>query len=612
MKKTNQTSTAKGKNRGALLRLLDYAGPRKKLALLGCVLSVVNAVLSVMPLVCVFFVVRDLLAAYPNWDQATQATNWAILAVVFSLASIVVYFAALMCTHLAAFRVAANMRKNSLRHISKTPLGYLESMSSGHLRRVIDGCAAQTEDVLAHKLPDFVGSIAMPVVFVVVMLTFDWVMGLVCLIPIAVSFFAMWWMMGRVVPEGGRHFMSLYQAALVRMSMAATEYVRGIPVVKMFQQTVHSFRAFHEAIIDYRDMAYQYTEFCRVPQVIQLVAINSTFAALVPAGIILANTATDFPSFLANFLFYVFFSAITTTMMSKVMYASEAVMLAEDALSRIDQILDVASVREVDAHAAEHPSNSTIVFEKVSFSYPNTDREVLHDVSMAIPEGSTIALVGPSGGGKSTLASLIPRFWDACSGRVMIGDADVTRMRVEELMDNVAFVFQNDHLFKQSIADNIRSGRPGATLEEIKAAAHEAQCDDIIAKFPEGLNTVIGTEGIYLSGGERQRVAIARAILKDAPIVVLDEATAFADPENEALIQRAMAILCQGKTVLMIAHRLTTVVNADCIYVLEQGKLIESGTHRQLVDQNGLYARMWDDYQRSASWKIERGDGDVS
>lgn len=604
--------SASNKSRNALVELLGYAGSRKPLALVGCIMSAVNAVLTIMPLVCVWFVVRDFIMVFPHWEQATQAPTWAVLAVVFALAGVLVYFVALMCTHLVAFRVAANMRKTALRHIAKTPLGYFSSTSSGHIRRVIDGCTAQTEDVIAHKLPDFVGSMATPVAFLVVMFLFDWVMGLVCLIPILVSFFAMWWMMGRETATGGRRFMEMYQGALIRMSTAATEYVRGIPVVKIFQQTVHSFKAFHEAIIDYRDMAYQYAESCRRPQVIQLVAINATFAVLVPAGIVLATTAPDFATFLTDFLFYVFFSAVTTTMMSKVMYSSEAVMLAEDALNRINGILSVKPMTEAASGDEQHPKGFGLVLDRVSFIYPNTDTPALLDVCLNVPTGSTVALVGPSGGGKSTLASLIPRFWDATNGRILIGDADVRRIPTEELMDTVAFVFQDDHLFKQSLADNIRAGRPSASDEEIVAAAHAAQCDDIIAKFPRGLDTVVGTAGVYLSGGECQRIALARAILKDAPVVVLDEATAFADPENEALIQRALAKLCAGKTVLMIAHRLSTIANVDRIYVIDEGVLVEEGTHGTLVAADGLYARMWNNYQSSASWKIERSDSDVA
>ena len=592
----------------AVGRLLGFAGSRKKLAVLGCVLAGVNGIFVVMPLVCVWFVLRDLVAAAPNWSSAEGLAFWGWLAFAFSATGLFVYFAALMCTHLAAFRTAANMRKQALGHLSRVPLGYFDSHASGHLRRVVDGCAGQTEDVLAHKLPDFVGSLVTPVAFVAVMFAFDWVMGLVCLVPIAISALMMWWMMGRRTKNDGMPFMMLYQDALNRMNKAAVEYVRGIPLVKVFQQTVHSFRAFSEAIMSYRDMACQYSKSCQRPQVVQLVAINGTFAVLVPAGILLAHAAGDFAAFLTDFLFYAVFSAITTTMMTKVMYASEAVMMAQDSVRRIDEILATRPLAEPSAAQAKHPRDASISFEHVGFAYPGASGDALVDMSLEVPAGSTVALVGPSGGGKTTAASLVPRFWDVGSGSVSVGGVDVRDIPASELMAQVAFVFQNDRLFKASLLENIRAARPGATRAQVEAAAHAAQCDDIMVKFPEGLDTQVGAKGVYLSGGECQRIALARAILKDAPIVVLDEATAFADPENEALIQRALARLCEGKTVLMIAHRLSTVTGADVICVLNGGRVVERGRHDELVAAGGPYAKMWDDYRTSVTWRIERSD----
>lgn len=598
---------AEARSGNAIAQLLKFAGPRRCLAYVGSALAALNGVLTIVPLVLVWFVLRDFVAVAPRYELAADATLWAWLAFAVAVVGALCYFAGLMLTHTAAFRVAANMRKACLAHVAKVPLGYFDANASGRLRRIIDGCAGQTEDVIAHKMPDFIASCTAPVAFLVAMFLFDWVMGLVCLIPVAVSLFAMWWMMGRDVPEGGRFFMQRYQEALDRMSTAATEYVRGIPVVKVFQQTVHSFKAFHAAIIDYRDMATQYVNFCRLPQVVQLAAINGTFAVLVPAAILLAASAGDFARFLTDFLFYVVFSAFTTTVMSKIMYASEALMMAEDSVRRVNEILAVEPIEEVRSEAAEHVSDASVALRGVTFSYPGAAVPAVRDVTLEVPAGATVALVGPSGGGKSTLASLIPRFWDPQEGTVAVGGADVRAVPTAELMDTVAFVFQNDRLFKGTLADNIRMGRPDASDEEVRAAAEAAQCADIIAKFPEGLSTVVGSAGVYLSGGECQRIALARAILKDAPVVVLDEATAFADPENEALIQQALGRLAAGKTVLMIAHRLSTVVDADLIAVVDGGAIVERGTHDELMAAGGLYARLWANYQQATQWKIEGG-----
>lgn len=596
------------KQQNPLVRLLAFTGTYRKLTILGCVLAALNSMLAIAPLVCVWFVVRDLVSVAPDWGRASGAETWGWLALAFAVAGVAVYFAALMCTHLAAFRTAANMRKKALEHLAHVPLGYYDENATGHLRRVIDGCAAQTEGILAHKLPDFVASLVTPLAFLIVMFSFDWVMGLACLVPIAVSFFCMYLLMGggRGEDSDAMRFMISYQDALNKMNKTAVEYVRGIPVVKIFQQTVLSFKAFHEAIIQYRDMAHGYAQSCQKPQVVQLVAINSTFAILIPVGILLAYNTPDFSSFLVDFLFYVIFSAITTSMMSKVMYASEAVTMAADSVRRIEDIIASPVMQWLEEGKGEVPIDDSIEFVNVTFIYPGSERPALVHMSMKVSSQSTVALVGPSGGGKTTAASLVPRFWDVDEGSVSIGGADVRTIPASQLMDRVAFVFQNDRLFKDSLLENIRAARPTANRVEVEAAAKAAQCADIIDKFPEGLDTVVGSDGVYLSGGECQRIALARAILKDSPIIVLDEATAFADPENEVLIQKALAQLTAGKTVLMIAHRLSTVVNADRIYVIDGGRVVEEGSHDELTAKGGLYSTMWKDYKEAATWRIER------
>ena len=593
----------KEKKQNDLSVLLRFAGRYKGLTFLGLGLSAVAMILGMLPYICIWLVVRDLIAAAPDWTQASGIARYGWLAFAFAVGGIAVYFAALMCTHLAAFRTASNIRKQGMAHLMQTPLGYFDSNASGLIRNRLDGAAAETETLLAHNLADIVGTVAMFIAMVVLMFVFDWRMGAACLLSAVISVAAMGTMMG----GKNAKLMAAYQSAQDVMSKAGTEYVRGIPVVKVFQQTVYSFKAFKEAIEDYSTKAEQYTDgVCRTPQSINLTFTEGAFIFLVPAALLFAPGALrsgDFAGFVTNFAFYAVFSAIISTALAKIMFAASGMMLAQTALGRIQEVMDAPTL-EITDHP-QMPRDNGVTFRDVTFTYDGAEIPALDHVSFSVQPGQTVALVGPSGGGKTTAASLIPRFWDVSAGVVEVGGVDVRQTDPHVLMDQVAFVFQNNRLFKASILENVRAARPDATREEVDAALSAAQCGDILEKLPNGIDTVIGTEGTYLSGGEQQRVALARAILKNAPIVVLDEATAFADPENEALIQKAFAALTKGRTVIMIAHRLSTVVAADKIIVLDGGHVAEQGTHEQLLQADGLYARMWKDYNQAVTWRIQ-------
>lgn len=589
------------KKQSNLAKLMAYAAGYRYLTYLSLLLSVVSAVLGLFPFVFLFLIIQEVIEVAPDYAQAGQLVQNGWLAVLFAVLSILVYIAALMCSHLSAFRIAGNIRKALLAHIAKLPLGFIGSIGSGKIRRIVNDSSAATETFLAHQLPDMAAAITTPICMIIMLFLFDWRFGLVSLLPVALGFAAMFKMAGPQMAQD----MQSYMDALADMNNEAVEYVRGVPVVKTFGQTVHSFKRFKATIDNYYRYCIGYCKKCRPSMLLYTVFINSAFAFLIALALILAAGEPVAKPLLLNFIFYVIFTPIIATAMSKVMYMSENGMIVADALQRIHSILDVEPLPE--PAQGQTPVDNSLELDNVTFHYPGAELPALQNVSIKVQAGQTIALVGPSGGGKTTAAGLIARFWDVDSGAVRIGGVDVKNIAKSTLTDMVSFVFQDSRLLKTSILENVRLGRPDASRQEVEQALHNAQCDDIIVKLPEGIDTVIGAQGAhsaYLSGGEQQRIAIARVMLKNAPILILDEATAFADPENEALVQKAFERLAQGKTVIMIAHRLTTIKNADCIFVLQEGQLAESGRHDELLAQGGLYAKMWSDYQTSVSWKV--------
>ena len=586
------------KKQSNLSRLMGYAGGHRYFTYASWVLSAVSAIIALVPYWYIWRIIKEVLDVAPNFGQAENLTHFGWMAVLFAILSLLVYIAGLMCSHVAAFRVATNMRVQIVNHIAKLPLGFSDSFGSGKLRKIINDSTAATENYLAHQLPDKYGAIATPIGLIVLLLVFDWRLGLLSLAPVLLGFAFMARMTGPRMAER----MKQYGNALAAMSNEAVEYVRGIPVVKTFGQSVFSFKKFKGTIDEYEKWVVVYTKECRIPMLCYTAAINAVFAFLIAGGLLFTGSGVT-NEFLLNLLFYIIITPIISVTLTKIMYMSENNMIVEDAMQRIDSLLNMEPMPE--APAPKHPKDASVTLEDVHFSYDGKT-EVIGGVSLHIKPGRTVAFVGPSGGGKSTLASLLSRFFDVQGGSIRIGGADIRDIPKEELMDTVSFVFQNSKLIKGSILDNVKMGRPEATREEVMAALKAAQCMDIIEKFPKGVDTILGTKGIYLSGGEQQRIAIARAVLKNAPVIILDEATAFADPDNEVKVQAAFAELARGKTVIMIAHRLSTVSGADCIYVIEDGRIVESGSRAELNEKDGLFARMWKNYQLSVRWKVAK------
>ena len=580
-------------------RLLAFAGKRRWLLTTSHILSGISALFILIPYVCVYFAAKEMVAVFIGSPLNVNALmRWGGYALAAELIGLIIYFACLLCSHAAAFQMEKNLKMAALQHLAKMPMGYFDANPSGKLRKIIDENSTQTESYVGHQLPDLVGAYVTMIASLVLMLCFDWRIGLPLLLLFGIGFMLQFMLMGK----DSMKFMQNYQDSLETMNHEAVEYIRGISVVKVFGQTVQSFTKFNKAIKDYSDNAMAFTMACRTGMVAFTAVINSPFLVLIPAAVLSGVFSDNMVHFTENFLFYLIFTPACGVMLNKIMYMSNYKMQAQESMRRIDMILN--GEQQSETEKPKQKTGNDIVFENVTFSYENALNPAAKNLSFVVKEGTTTALVGPSGCGKSTTASLIPRFYDVTEGKIKIGGVDVRELSQADLMKNVAFVFQNPKLFKESLLDNICAGRRDATREEALHAAHLAQCDDILAKFPDGIDTVVGSKGVYLSGGEAQRIAIARAILKDAPIIVLDEATAFADPENEVQIQKALTELTEGKTVIMIAHRLSTIQGVDQILVMKDGELAEQGNHTALLEKDGIYAHMWKDYIKTTKWHI--------
>ena len=557
----------------------------------------ISALIALAPFYFIWKIIKEVLRVAPEYGKAENLSAYGWEAVGFALLSMVIYIGGLVCSHIAAFRVQSNIRSTLMRHIITLPMGFMDKDGTGKIRKIVNESSAATETYLAHQLPDKVGAMATPVGLLVLLLVFDWRLGLLSLVPVVLSFAIMGSMTGQKMKDK----MNEYQNALEEMSSEAVEYVRGIPVVKTFGQSVFSFKKFRTSIKKYEKWTISYTKDLRMPMTLYTTLINSVFAILIAAAFFLSSGAKD-STFLLNLMFYIIVTPIITVTLSKIMYSSEEQLVVEDAIERINGILNHKPLQE--AENDKEPKDASVIFENVSFKYEDAKKDALHNINLNIKEGEHVAFVGPSGGGKTTLASLIARFFDVTNGKITIGGVDVKDIPSKNLMDMVSFVFQDSKLLKMSIFDNVRMAKKDATREDVMEALENAQCMDIIEKLPEGIDTVIGTKGIYVSGGEAQRLSIARAMLKNAPILILDEATAFADPDNENKVQEAFSKLSKGKTLIIIAHRLSSVIGVDNIYVLKDGEIEEMGSHRELVEKGGLYSHMWEEYNKSAKWKV--------
>ena len=591
------------KPKTGLARCMELASNKKGLIFISAILSSLASIASFIPYIAVYFIIRSILQVYPNLNSldVNEVIGYGWLALGGIIANILLYFLAIFCSHLAAFGTLYELKVKFAEHITKIPLGYHLTIGSGRLRKIMDENIESVEGFIAHQFPDFVASVTAPIVMVILLFAIDWRFGIASLVGIILAFIVQFMGYGSGAMKEN---MGKYQIALEDMNNASVEYVRGMPVVKAFNQTANSFEQLIHAISQYTEWVLKFSLGWQNCMPAFTTIINNIYLVLIPVGILIGTNAVNQKEFLMTFIFYLLFVPAVAGILNKIMYVSESFMQINGNVARMDEIFNIPVLK--DTQISKTFDNDNVTFDNVSFSYTGKENELaIKNVSFEAKQGEITAIVGLSGGGKSTIANLISRFWDVTSGSIKIGNVDVREVGTNDLMKHISFVFQDIFLFKQSIFDNIRMGNPNATKEQVISASKAAQCHDFISKLPNGYDTVVGTQGIHLSGGERQRIAIARAIIKDAPIIVLDEATAFSDPENEYLIQKAFEKLMQDKTVIMIAHRLSTIRNANKIIVMENGRLIESGKHNDLIQKNGRYAEMWKHYTEAIDWKVQ-------
>ena len=587
------------KKKTGISRLLEFGGRYRWMTVVACILSGLSSVLMLCPFLCIWLVLRDVLAALPDLSEVDVGTmtlyGWAALGL--AVGGFLLYSLALLFSHLGAFHTAKNMQSQILHHLASLPLGFFSQNSSGKLRKIINENTAQTENFLAHQLPDMTGSAVTAVTMLVMLLFFDWRLGGLSILLLIAGFMVQMLM----TSEKSMSYMRKYQDASEQMNNEAVEYVRGIPVVKVFQQTIYSFKSFYAAIMYYKDNVTEYALSCQGPMVAFNVIINASFAVLIPAGILLISPE-QYSEFLLDLIFYILFTSGSAGILNKILFSGTYRMMAQEAVRRVDSLL--AETPVVEHEPSRIPNQNDVEFRDVTFTYPGGKAPALSHLSFQVPEGKTVALVGASGSGKTTAATLIPRFWDVQEGSITIGGHDVKEFTCDSLLKNMSMVFQNVYLFHDTIENNIKFGCPDATHEQVVEAAKKACCHDFISALPQGYDTVIGEGGSTLSGGEKQRISIARAMLKDAPIILLDEATASVDPENEVHLQQAISALVKNKTLIVIAHRLSTIRDADQILVVDNGKIVEKGVHAELIQQKGIYQKFWNIRQKARNWKL--------